>query len=293
MICVVRTRCYHLHFYYSLENFVSVLEPVLVEDINDEYVPKTYENIRKYFEAKNVYLDRNDTLVILLYICMLEMGFVPQGLEYLCESSSVEFNYNQILKLTNDFPVNWKKNDFWEFRFTLTPFPVHICHVSFVKVADDMLLNATVRSIEKCTACRLIDPSLYVIASLTNLHNVRFQNVKSLSVMFKSEIGYQMKTSILWEHNVRSAHILTLPDDILLQIAKNFNTLQTIGRFQRTCQRFLYVTEEEELWKKLIENEPKRKYYNHISFKALKREQRAVEKMAMLRRVTAAKQFNE
>lgn len=239
----------------QFRNFISVLEPILVEDINDECVPKTYENLREYFEKRNIYLDRSDVIVLLLYICMLEMGFVAKDFENICDEDSVDFNYNRILKLTQHFPENWKTNDVYEFSFTLLPFPLYTCNLTIVKISDDMLINCSIRNIENCANCILIDPSLYVVSSSMNVRKIRFQNVRTLSTLFKSKISYPMKVAILTENDIRPPHLQTLPVDVLFNIVQNFNCLSTLARFQQVCHIFKDVTDEEKLWKTLIDKE--------------------------------------
>lgn len=242
----------------QIEISFSVLEPILVEDMNDECVPKTYENLRDLLENRNVYLDRNDIIVLLFYICMLEMGFVTKEFVSQCdEDDGIDFNYRRISKLAKEFPINWKRNNFYEFSFVLLPFPLYTCNLNIIKMADDMLINSNVRNIENCTCCMLIDPSLYVVNSSVNLHKIRFQNVRNLAITFKSKICYPMKIAILTENNVRVPHIQTLPEDILLYIASKLNSLSTLSRFQQVCQLFKNVTEEEKIWKRLIDIECK------------------------------------
>lgn len=266
-------------------NFVSVLEPILVEDINDECVPKTYENLRDVLGNRNVYLDRNDIIVLLLYICTLEMGFVTKEFVSLCEEDDgIDFNCKRILKLTRHFPMNWKRNDFYEFSFTLLPFPLYTCNLNFIKTADDVLINSNIRNIENCACCMLIDPSLYVVNSSANVRKNRFQNIRSLTTTFKSKICYPMKVAILTENDVRIPHIQTLPEDILLHIASKFNSLATLSRFQQVCQLFKSVTEDERIWKRLIDIECK--VQTGSSSNAYKKLKKAYKKLNYLKKIS-------
>lgn len=245
-----------IHTSTTVSNFISVLEPVLVEDLQDDHMPKTLVNVQTFFESKGIDLDKNDTLIILLYICMLEMGFVTKDFEHFCDEDEqgVDFNYGRILKLTESFPENWKNNDVYEFEFVLLPFPLYICSLAIIKLSDDMVINCSVKNIEDCSVCIVIDPSLYVLASNIDLIKFRFQNVRNMAILFKGTVSYKMKLSILEENNMRVACLHHLPPDILLLIVKYFD-LCILGRFQQVCQSFRDLTEDSKLWKRLVDTE--------------------------------------
>lgn len=246
-----------IHTSTTVSNFISVLEPMLVEDLEDDRMPKTLINVQTFFESQGIVLDRNDTLVILLYICMLEMGFVMKGFEHFCDEDEqgVDFHYGRILKLTESFPLNWRNNDIYEFEFVLLPFPSYVCSLTIIKVSDDMVINCSVREVEDSATCLVIDPSLYVLtSSQVNVNKFRFQNVRNLSIFFKNTVCYKMKLSIVEENDMRVACLHHIPADILLLIVKYFD-LCLLGRFQIVCQSFRELTEDFKLWKRLVDAE--------------------------------------
>ncbi|KAJ8965434.1 hypothetical protein NQ314_004141 [Rhamnusium bicolor] len=64
---------------------------------------------------------RNDILVGLVYILMLESGFVPIEQKDSCDDYS--FNYQRVLKFSKARLLkNWKRDKLYCFSFVLAPF---------------------------------------------------------------------------------------------------------------------------------------------------------------------------
>lgn len=223
-------------------------ENLLIHETRDDDIPKTLENAIRCLREQTGMTDKNDMMVLILYICMLECGFVPLG-EIDKHPPAITFNYQRILTLTSNLPKGWKTNDFlYKINFVLQPFPLHICNLLCTVTAGDLLVNAYVRNVEDSNCSILLDASQYIISSNTKIQ-VHYQNFDILSKKFKNTVGHVVKNAILHENGEVGQSFEDLPSELVLEVVC-FLDLRHMLRVSALCRRLHSVLKESKIIEK-------------------------------------------
>ncbi|XP_018336409.1 F-box only protein 7-like [Agrilus planipennis] len=226
------------------------MEPLLLCDSSGNQVPKSLLNVLAALSSEEA-INASDVLVGLIYILMLETGFVTTDIDAPPEEClSSDFHYHRFLRCTTQLPKNWIKNVHnYNFSFILLPYRQHICHISCIPVCEDIIVNCTIEGINSSHLSILIDPFLYVLKSSEGV-KWRFQNLKSLSLYFKNEISYPAKMVILQNNNVGCACLQNLPVEVLLNIVKYLDG-RALYKFKEVCKYFKEVCLSDRIYKKM------------------------------------------
>ncbi|KAJ8940475.1 hypothetical protein NQ318_010808 [Aromia moschata] len=178
--------------------------------------PRSLSNLLEFFEKSNLPANKTDLLVGLVYILMLESGFVPIEQRYSCEECS--FNYQRLLMFSRQLPKNWKRDSLYTFSFVLPPFQVYECSLAFVLAADDLLVNCVVKGVESGHFNTILDPLFYFTSSTTQVSTHKLQNLNQLSRAVKNSVCYPAK------------QILGLPPSLYIRFARTIECqLCTVG----------------------------------------------------------------
>lgn len=166
---------------------------------------------------------------------MLETGFVPKDFAEASTSNCNGFCYSRILAMTKKFPSNWKGDRSYYINFVLPGLPSDICKFFCLVSGEDILATCTIQD-SKVGYSFLFDPTIYIVE--TKVTNPRlFQNLKGLSLKFKNEISFQLKTFVLSMYNVPHNNLPYLPIELVVHILSFLNKYD-IKNFCRTCRRF-------------------------------------------------------
>lgn len=166
---------------------------------------------------------------------MLETGFVPKDFAEASTSDSNGFCYSRILEMTKIFPSNWKGDKSYYINFVLPDLPNDICKFFCLVAGEDILATCTIQG-SKMGYSFLFDPTIYIVE--TKVANPRlFQNMKGLSLKFKNEISFQLKTFVLSKYNIPHNNLAYLPIELILHIL-GFMNKYDIKNVCRTCRRF-------------------------------------------------------
>lgn len=166
---------------------------------------------------------------------MLETGFVPKDFAETSASDTNEFCYSRILAMTKMFPSNWKGDRSYYINFVLPCLPRDICKFFCLVAGEDILATCTIQD-SKVGYSFLFDPTIYIVD--TKVSNPRlFQNLKGLSLKFKNEISFQLKTFVLSMYSIPHNNLAYLPIEVILHILSFMNKYD-IKNFCRTCRRF-------------------------------------------------------
>lgn len=243
--------CVFSVIYYS-ENFLLAMDgALLIEELSEDNIPKSLENLLSYLRKKRIILDKNDVMVLIMYLLMLEAGFVPKDQVDSVSERTIGFHYKRLMNFTRDMPKNWKiTENLYKMEFVLVPFPLYACTFLCTHNAGEMVVNCYVRNISDTNFSLLIDSSQYIISSSTDIHKHRFQHLKSLSKKFKSELAYKIKIAILHENDVR-ASIEDFPTEIILEIT-TYLDIKSLVRFSGSCKRFYSVCFESKVIDKVV-----------------------------------------
>ncbi|KAF5270817.1 hypothetical protein FQR65_LT17796 [Abscondita terminalis] len=214
---------------FATDILLSVMEPMMLEDYNGTKLPLSLENLFNFSKKNGLKLDKNDITAFFIYIMMLESGFVASDCPNLQEITTCnvhsDFHYQRFLFLSKFLPRDWKRDNIYTLNFILPPFVQHLCTVIGIVVSDDIVVNCSIKNIDDAKFCMLIDPSMYVVKS-SNVHSVNmFQNLRALSIKFKTMISNSSKCVILHTYSLRSASLQGMPPEIIL---KNRATLETV-----------------------------------------------------------------
>lgn len=233
------------------KHFLSVMEPILVEDYKNNEVPESMKNILQDLKNLDPSSSKNDILICLIYLLFLETGFVPK--EYYDEDSllSYKFNYPNVKKLSQKLPVGWKHHNMYSFSFILPPFPQQEVQVVCIFAAGDVLVNCIVNEIEDAQFTLCLDPLLYFSSSRCDIKSFHLQNVQHLSRNIKDNIANQAKQGILLKNEVISQCFAELPPEILLLIMNHLDvkSLVYLGQVNSVCNTLMKTPR---LWIRLL-----------------------------------------
>lgn len=228
-------------------------EVLLIEETVDEKYPQTFLNVLEEMKKVRDISNRNDIMVIILYVLALECGFVPTYCSLDDEEVTNDFHYKRMLRLTKSCAKNLNLNqNSYSFKMVLYPFPLHVCNFICTVTADDLLVNCFVRNIEEATFSMVLDPAQHIVSSSTTLLKMRLQELKVLSVEFKTQIMYPLKILILRGNNIQAKCLQDSPTEIILKIAGYLNA-KSLGRFVRTCKGINEACNNYQLWKRLVD----------------------------------------
>lgn len=226
------------------------MEPMLLEDYKHGHMPQTLKNLMDFYQENNLSPDKNDIIVGLLHILMLESGFIHKDCEE--KVDDYDFNYQRLLRLSKNLPTNWKRTNSYQMDFILTCTPDLLCTIISIPISDDLLINCTVKDIGSYSL--LIDPLMYYISSKIKLGKCMFQNLDHLSRNFKNSIAYPAKIAIGEFSGGISACIKSLPYELLVKIM-SYLTISEVLTFARTCRSVCVAAQDSTLWVKLLDRD--------------------------------------
>lgn len=194
------------------------MNPMLLEDFKTNNLPVSLANILKYCDATKTDLGSDDYIAIFVYISMLELGFVKAGCTVRADPYYQGFHYSILLNQTQCLPSNWQRKDCYNFTLELPGFPLNRCKLICLKVADDIVVNASMVNSPNNNTSVLIDPKLYILDSRKG--RLRFQNLKKFSTLIKSQIGFPFVIAILRRTNPDFTVFNLLPIEVYEYILK-------------------------------------------------------------------------
>lgn len=190
-----------------------------------------------------------EILVVLLYILIVESGFVPFPSDPVPGDGSYSYNA-QRLKQLSARPRSWRDVDgVFRIYFTLASFVDEKCKLVCVPVGSCFVANMYSRCSDR-TFALVINPSDYV-ALYPN--QVIFKRLKSLSYNFKNQVVIPARTVILNEIHQTSVGLFALPVEVLLKIIK-YLQVDDFLKWTSTCKYFFHTfSYDEHIWKRYCE----------------------------------------
>lgn len=221
---------------------LPVVPKYLLEEYEPSDPPQSLTNLLQYFETTGFELSTHDTFIVFLYILMLETGFVPKEFFEGIEGNGCnDFCYDRIIAMTKRFPSNWKGDRSYYISFVLPCLSDDICKFFCLVAGEDILATCTLQDI-KIGFSYLFDPAIYIVE--TKVENRKlFQNLRGLSVKFKSEISYRLKTFMLTTNNVPHNNLYFLPIEVIFNILEYVNE-KDLKSFAKTCRRFRGIDQD-------------------------------------------------
>lgn len=210
------------------------MEPLLLEELSGDNVPKSFEKLINTVKTGDV-LNKNDYMVLMSHILMLESGFVGYECKEYHGDSKCSFNYKRLMEIVDKLPPNWKRNNvLYSISYVYPPMPQNVCKLTCIVNGEDLVINASAQDIEDGNYSILIDTSRYVISSTSNLANM-FQDTRHLSQIFKTIISNPLRNVVLKFNNYPQYSLEDMPVEILEHI-KKFLDLKSETRFRGTCK---------------------------------------------------------
>lgn len=222
---------------------IPVVPKYLLEEYEPNDPPQSLTNLLQYFETTGVELSTHDSFIVFLYILMLETGFVPR--EFFDDiddgNGCNDFCYRRIIAMTTKFPSSWKGDRSYYISFVLPCLPDDICKFFCLVAGEDILATCTLQDI-KIGFSYLFDPAIYIVDTKAESKKL-FQNLRGLSVKFKSEISYRLKTFMLTTNSVPHNNLYFLPIEVIFHILEYVNE-KDLKNFAKTCRRFRGIDED-------------------------------------------------
>lgn len=221
------------------------MEPMLLEDFKCKEEPRSLLNLFEYFESNKLAPNKNDILAGLVYILMVESGFVPLDHKDSCDDYN--FNYRRVLRFSKQLPNNWKKANVYSYSFVLPPFTLYECKVACIVVADDILVNCVVKGIEDGHFNAILDPLAYFTSSNTCIRRDKLQNLRYLSRLVKNEVFFPAKQAILRKNFIIANCLEELPPEIMLLIM-SYLKIEDLVHLGQTNSFFYNLMRTPKLW---------------------------------------------
>ncbi|XP_060529576.1 uncharacterized protein LOC132703997 isoform X2 [Cylas formicarius] len=209
------------------------MRPLLVDDYKYEEEPESLQNILKFIENSSFPFGKVEILVGLIYILMLESGFVPLGYK---DNDKCDFDYQRVLQLSQSLPVV-RRNKSYHVTLVLPAFPSYEVKLAIVIFSEDLLINCFVKGVERSLFNALLDPLTYFTSSDLCLQRYKFQSLNHLSRVIKDRICFPVKYCILKHHNILFPCLEDLPAEIIIIIMKKLKLCDLI-RFGMTNKHF-------------------------------------------------------
>lgn len=243
-----------LEFHIDISgHFISVMEPLLLEEFQRSKIPTHINNLMNVFEVQGLKPSKSDFLVGCIYICMLEYGFIPQEKENTYSDS--DFSYKRIKELVSE--QYWKKTDenTYNLSFILAPHHLYVCKVFCIKMGDDLVVNVFVRNIEDANYTVMLDVLSYYIDGMNQNFDIKkVQNLKGMSRLIKNQIAFPVKNAILHATGQRHPCLEDLPFEIIHYIFQYIHGVDIV-RLSSTCKRFYAIKQKAELWEYLLKRD--------------------------------------
>nr|XP_023020755.1 F-box only protein 7-like isoform X1 [Leptinotarsa decemlineata] len=240
----------------SSKNLVQkVMEPTpfCLDDYRGEEKPKSLENVLSFIQETEPDATKTDVLVGLIYILMLETGFMPKNTEE-PSRNDYDFNLSVVIHLSKRLPRGWKQDKLYRMSFTLPTYERHICTVICFNSSDELLVNCIVDGVEERELCCYLDPLLYFSHSENNLRNLHLQNLHGFSMKVKNEICYPAQQFILRFNNIRVSCVEALPTEVIIVLMKYLKTIDFIA-FGSTSKDFRKFLDSNITWIRRIERD--------------------------------------
>lgn len=220
------------------------MEPIFVDDFQNEEYPKSIQNILNFLEQTEPRATRNDVLIGLIYILMLETGFLPT--DFKDDNTNSSFNLRKHLEYTKKLPDTWKKDGMYKLSFMLENFEENECVVLCSSNLDDLLINCYIKGIENGFTVYL-DTLTYFSSSNVSIHNVRLQHLRGFSCKVKDNLCYPAKQAILKSHFCVQECLDVLPDELILLIMGYLRTIDLV-KFGITSLHYNKIMRTPLLW---------------------------------------------
>ncbi|PSN48519.1 hypothetical protein C0J52_05932 [Blattella germanica] len=225
-----------------------VMKPVLVEETTLPDIPRHLQVLLSSLESKN------DAIVALLYVLMLETGFLPQH-EMNCTLYKGGHGFNvQILNRITDMPLNWRNAELniYDLTFGLGAFPKYTCKLLVVPSGEILLVNLVITNLDKERKAysMTIQPSKY-ITNLSGHIAYSLNNMKDLSVKFKDTISNPAKCAILNREGMLNPSILGVPDEMKIRIFKNL-AISDMNNVSLVCRKLFALSKDQSLWRHYV-----------------------------------------
>lgn len=214
--------------------------PLLVEEYPN--ISPAMQNLMTSVENHTV----EEIIIVILYILIVESGFVPFRCEALGDDESCRYNVKQLRQLSVA-PRSLRNSDgVYIAYFILTPFSNIKCKLVCVPLGTSLIANMYSTSTDKSFG-KPINPADYVALYPTQ---VTFKRLKSLSREFKNEVVIPIRTVILNEVHQTSVGMFALPIEVLFKIV-SYLSVNDFLKWTSTC-KYLYHTfsYDDHIWKR-------------------------------------------
>lgn len=216
-----------------------MVEALLVEDYPN--MSPAMQNVMSSLENPTI----EEIVVLVLYILVVETGFIPFPSEPVQGDESCRYNARR-LRCLSASPSRWKNKDgVYTIYFILSPFPEVMCKLVCIPVGTCFVANMYSSCTDKSFA-KTINPAEYVALYPTQ---VTFKRLKSLSRDFKDQVVIPIRTVILNQVHQTTVGLFALPVEVLLRII-HYLQVDDFLRWSSTCKYFFHTfSYDEHIWK--------------------------------------------
>jgi hypothetical protein len=238
----------------ALNVYFPGMYPTLIEESSPKRIPHHLEALVKSLEGSQDVSpsDKNDLLAVLLYVLMMETGYLPisAGGTSVCISDH-GFSIRKLNHFCN-MPAIWKniQQNNYEMTFILGRFTQYPCRLLILPTDDDIVVNLLISNLtqERNGYSFGIQPSKYVINPTSSCIPRKFRNLKELSLKFKNTLSQPARSVILTKEGIVNASLLGIPDEIKIKVFKYLEVSEFL-KLSLVCSRLYNMNEEQGLWR--------------------------------------------
>lgn len=184
-----------------------------VEEMITGLCPESFSRLeQELVKNRMLTLNSKDIIVCLVYLMMLEEGFVPSAKAG--KHRSITFDLRQILDLATCMPTDWKRASDGTYRVDFA-FMQDYCSIVCIPSQEDLIINCVSNVCGRYTMP--VDCRLFVLETNNKMF---FQNIRMLAVNFKNSIAFPAKMDIHTKNKYPAACLKDLPLEMKHYICK-------------------------------------------------------------------------
>lgn len=230
------------------------MKPVLIEESTLQGIPQHLETLLFSLGGSFQSADKNDVICVLLYVLMIETGFVPQNVMN-SDLSKCGHDFSiQTLNSIRNMPTNWKNTakNFYEIIFNLGKFTEHPCKLVILPTDDILIVDLVISNVNKQrkTYSITIEPTKY-IQNPSHFNAPSFKNLKDLSLRFKNNVSHPAKCAVLTHEGFLNPSLLGVPDEIKIKILKKLK-VQDFLKMSMVSHNFHHLCRDQGLWRHFL-----------------------------------------
>nr|CAD7265986.1 unnamed protein product [Timema shepardi] len=180
----------------------------------------------------------NDQFVTLLFLLIVESGFVPADLTAeQTLKNDLKLNLSRAEAMKHGL-VGWRESGSYYFNLALRTLPEPVCRLVVVPTQAMLIVNLVCADQDVPAFATVMDPHYYItekkdVSSLDR--DFKCRHLKELSVRVKDKLAVPVRSHILNKRGILNASLLGVPCEVVWKILEYLDTFDKL-RMSETCR---------------------------------------------------------